>query len=172
MARLLSVDSLRLADSATIPIALGIAIIRIGCLQRGCCFGKPTDLLWSIIPAPESPAYFHQALRNPVQALMGASPIHPTQLYELLAALLVAAVAFFLIRGQASKGTTSLVAAIIFTSLRWLIFPLREVQSGGEFDAILFPVLYPCLLVALVLVWLVLKWPISGQVKCAPARPE
>ncbi len=47
------------------PIALGMAVGRIGCLLHGCCFGHPTTLPWGID--------FGDGIAR-----------HPTQLYELL----------------------------------------------------------------------------------------
>lgn len=47
------------------PIALGMAVGRLGCLLTGCCFGKPTDRLWGI--------NFGDGVAR-----------HPTQIYELL----------------------------------------------------------------------------------------
>ncbi|MFH1408608.1 MAG: prolipoprotein diacylglyceryl transferase [Nanoarchaeota archaeon] len=44
-------------------IALGVAIGRIGCFLRGCCYGKPTQLPWGV-------DFGDSVLR------------HPTQLYE------------------------------------------------------------------------------------------
>jgi len=48
---------------------LGIAILRVGCLLGGCCYGKPTNLPWAIT--------LHGAAR------------HPTQVYDGLANLLL-----------------------------------------------------------------------------------
>lgn len=47
------------------PIALGMAIGRIGCLLHGCCFGNPTSLPWGID--------FGDGITR-----------HPTQAYEML----------------------------------------------------------------------------------------
>lgn len=47
------------------PIALGMAVGRVGCLLSGCCFGKPTTLPWGID--------FGDGIAR-----------HPTQIYELL----------------------------------------------------------------------------------------
>jgi prolipoprotein diacylglyceryltransferase len=47
------------------PIALGMAVGRLGCLLNGCCFGKPTGLPWGID--------FGDGIAR-----------HPTQAYELL----------------------------------------------------------------------------------------
>jgi phosphatidylglycerol:prolipoprotein diacylglycerol transferase len=60
------------ADLVAPYLALGYAIVRIGCLLNGCCFGRPTGVPWAL-PA----AYFD------------STPRHPTQLYAFLAALLI-----------------------------------------------------------------------------------
>jgi phosphatidylglycerol:prolipoprotein diacylglycerol transferase len=62
-------------------IALGHVVGRIGCLFAGCCFGKPTSLPWAIT--------FHNeyAARNVGTPLN--LPLHPTQLYEAGAELLI-----------------------------------------------------------------------------------
>src|SRR5215210_4012600 len=62
-------------------IALGHVIGRLGCLFAGCCFGRPTDVPWAIT--------FHNdfAAQN-VGTPLGV-PLHPTQLYEAGAELLI-----------------------------------------------------------------------------------
>lgn len=62
------------ADAAALGIPLGLAFGRIGCALAGCCYGKPTDVPWAIVfsdPASLAPPHV---------------PLHPTQLYESLAA--------------------------------------------------------------------------------------
>jgi phosphatidylglycerol:prolipoprotein diacylglycerol transferase len=62
-------------------IALGHVIGRMGCFFAGCCFGTPTDAPWAIT--------FH----NPYAAENVGTPLnvplHPTQLYEAGAELLI-----------------------------------------------------------------------------------
>src|SRR5687767_1934777 len=62
-------------------IALGHVIGRFGCLFAGCCFGKQTTLPWGI------------TFRDPFAAAnVGTTlgvPLHPTQLYEAGAELLI-----------------------------------------------------------------------------------
>jgi phosphatidylglycerol---prolipoprotein diacylglyceryl transferase len=62
-------------------IALGHVTGRLGCLAAGCCFGRPTDVPWAI------------TFTNPLaQANVGTPlnvPLHPTQLYEAGAELLI-----------------------------------------------------------------------------------
>jgi phosphatidylglycerol:prolipoprotein diacylglycerol transferase len=65
-------------------IALGHAIGRFGCLMAGCCYGRPTTKPWGIT--------FHE----PFAAANVGTPLeialHPTQLYEAGAELLILAV--------------------------------------------------------------------------------
>jgi len=62
-------------------IALGHVIGRMGCFFAGCCFGSPTEVPWAIT--------FH----NPYAAENVGTPLnvplHPTQLYEAGAELLI-----------------------------------------------------------------------------------
>ncbi len=62
-------------------IALGHVIGRMGCLFAGCCFGRPTDVAWAITFHSE---YAAQNVGTPLNV-----PLHPTQLYEAGAELLI-----------------------------------------------------------------------------------
>jgi phosphatidylglycerol:prolipoprotein diacylglycerol transferase len=66
----------RVADCLAPGIALGHVFGRLGCLMNGCCFGRPTDLAWSI-RYPRGHETF------PVSALT-ATAVHPAQIYEAL----------------------------------------------------------------------------------------
>jgi phosphatidylglycerol:prolipoprotein diacylglycerol transferase len=65
---------LKTADIFAPGIALGHSFGRLGCLAAGCCYGRPTDLPWSI------------KFTNPLAAQFVGTPLgvhlHPTQLYE------------------------------------------------------------------------------------------
>lgn len=65
-------------DSFLIPVAVAIAIGRIGCFFGGCCYGTPTDLPWAVVFESVD------ALRR-----------HPTQLYESIFHLSAAAVGWW-----------------------------------------------------------------------------
>jgi phosphatidylglycerol:prolipoprotein diacylglycerol transferase len=63
------------ADAFAPAIAAGHAIGRLGCLAAGCCWGVVCDRPWAI------------TFRNP-EATTGVplyQPLHPTQIYEMLA---------------------------------------------------------------------------------------
>lgn len=68
---------LRMLDVWMTYSGLGIGLHRtVGCLCGGCCYGRPTDLPWGITFPPGSPA----------ARAWGEVPVHPTQIYEALAA--------------------------------------------------------------------------------------
>lgn len=67
-------DFWNLADFLSPLLLLGQGIGRIGCFLNGCCFGKPTDKPWGVIFPKDSFAYYKY----------GFTPVHPTQLYEMV----------------------------------------------------------------------------------------
>ncbi len=62
-------------------IALGHVIGRMGCFFAGCCFGKETSVPWAITFTSE---YAARNVGTPINR-----PLHPTQLYEAGAELLI-----------------------------------------------------------------------------------
>jgi len=68
-------------DAFAPGIALGHVIGRLGCLFAGCCFGRQTDVPWAITFHNE---YAAQNVGTPLNV-----PLHPTQLYEAGAELLI-----------------------------------------------------------------------------------
>jgi len=65
------------ADIWAAPLALGHAVGRLGCFAAGCCYGKPTRVPWAVtFTDPQS------------LAILGV-PLHPVQLYEAFANLLL-----------------------------------------------------------------------------------
>lgn len=69
------------ADLMAPGIALGHVIGRFGCLLAGCCYGRPTDLPWGI-------TFTNPAAATNVGTPLGV-PLHPTQLYDAGAELLI-----------------------------------------------------------------------------------
>ena len=62
-------------------IALGHVTGRLGCLAAGCCYGKPTDVAWAI-------TFTNPLASSNVGTPLGV-PLHPTQIYEAGAELLI-----------------------------------------------------------------------------------
>lgn len=89
------VDFLTVADAASPALAIGYALGRIGCFLVGDDYGRPTDS-WVGIAFPKgSPPTTAEELRRFGVAVDPSIPpyailkVHPTQIYESLAALLM-----------------------------------------------------------------------------------
>jgi phosphatidylglycerol:prolipoprotein diacylglycerol transferase len=67
------------ADVLTPSVALGVAIARIGCFLNGCCFGVPGHAYWCMRFPPGSPP----------DAIFPGERLHPSQLYNVLAAFVL-----------------------------------------------------------------------------------
>jgi phosphatidylglycerol:prolipoprotein diacylglycerol transferase len=106
-------------------IALGHVTGRLGCLAAGCCYGKPTDVAWAV------------TFTNPLAANVGTPlgiPLHPTQLYEAGAALLILAVLLLTERrGRAFAGRTFWLYMLLYAISRFIIEIYRGDPRGELF---------------------------------------
>jgi len=77
-------------DALAPAIAIGTCFGRLGCFLNGCCFGDPCDLHWGVSFPAHSPPWEHQFRSGliPAQAVHSL-PIHPTQLYSAVDALVL-----------------------------------------------------------------------------------
>ena len=73
--------ALKTADTFAPGVALGHAIGRLGCFAAGCCWGVPANLPWSVT--------FTNPKANQLVGVPLGVPLHPTQLYESFAELIV-----------------------------------------------------------------------------------
>jgi len=55
----------RYLDVLAIGLMVALAIGRIGCFLRGCCFGRPTDVPWAVRFPYASDSYYNQIYPNP-----------------------------------------------------------------------------------------------------------
>jgi phosphatidylglycerol:prolipoprotein diacylglycerol transferase len=82
-------------DLAMPGLIAGQAFGRLGCLMRGCCFGKVCHDPWALRFPPESQVYQDQVSLDLVQPDAVLSlPVYPTQLFAALGAALVAAILY------------------------------------------------------------------------------
>lgn len=107
-------------------IALGHVTGRLGCFAAGCCYGKPTDVPWAVI------------FTNPLAAANVGTPLgiplHPTQLYEAGAELLI--LGLLLVterRGKLFAGRTFWLYMFLYAISRYVI----EIYRGDPRGAIL-----------------------------------
>ena len=104
-------------------IALGHVTGRLGCLAAGCCYGRATDLPWGI------------TFTNPLAASLVGTPLntrlHPTQLYEAGAELLI--LVFLLAterRGRTFAGRTFWGYMLLYAISRYVIEMYRGDPRG------------------------------------------
>ncbi|MGE0043360.1 MAG: prolipoprotein diacylglyceryl transferase [Vicinamibacterales bacterium] len=110
-------------------IALGYMVGRLGCLMAGCCYGRPTDVAWAI-------TFTDPAAAMNVGTPLGV-PLHPTQLYESVAGLVILVVLLALERrGRAFPGRTFWSFVLLYSVSRFVIEFYRGDDRGMVFDAV------------------------------------
>lgn len=114
------------ADLYAPGIALGHVIGRMGCFFAGCCWGKPTDVAWAI------------TFTNPAAAANVGTPLnialHPTQLYEAGAELLILALLIATERrGRYFAGRTFWLYMLLYGITRFIIEIYRGDPRGEIF---------------------------------------
>jgi phosphatidylglycerol:prolipoprotein diacylglycerol transferase len=142
-------------------IALGYMVGRLGCLMAGCCYGKPTDVPWAI-------TFTDPAANLNVGTPLNV-PLHPTQLYESLAGLLILAVLLVTERrGRSFPGRTFWLFVLLYSVSRFAIEFFRGDERG-----IVFGLLSTSQFISVVLgpLSLIMLWYLSRPVQ-PPAAPE
>jgi phosphatidylglycerol:prolipoprotein diacylglycerol transferase len=104
-------------------IALGHVVGRLGCLMAGCCYGTPTSVPWAItFTDPFAAANVGTPLNI---------PLHPTQLYEAGAELLI--LVFLLVterKGRTFPGRTFWGYMLLYAISRFIIEFYRGDERG------------------------------------------
>jgi phosphatidylglycerol:prolipoprotein diacylglycerol transferase len=104
-------------------IALGHVVGRFGCFFAGCCYGKPTSLPWAI------------TFSDPFAAANVGTPLgvhlHPTQLYEAGAELLILVLLLTTERkGKPFAGRTFWLYILLYAISRFIIEFYRGDERG------------------------------------------
>lgn len=111
------------ADLFAPGIALGYMIGRLGCLMAGCCFGRPTDVAWAI-------TFTDPAANLNVGTPLGV-PLHPTQVYESVAGLVILlALLAFERKGRPFAGRTFWMFVMLYAVSRFAIEFFRGDDRG------------------------------------------
>jgi phosphatidylglycerol---prolipoprotein diacylglyceryl transferase len=138
------------ADVAVPSLASGLLITRIGCYLFGCDFGKPlsetapgwlkrlgTFPRWSEGTLPDgsgSPAWVqHVNERGLLPDTTASLPVHPTQLYEALAGLMLLGLVFFVRKRQSFRGQVFFAFTFAYGLLRFLLEIVRDDSERGAF---------------------------------------
>ncbi|HSE31729.1 MAG TPA: prolipoprotein diacylglyceryl transferase [Pyrinomonadaceae bacterium] len=109
------------ADACAPGIALGNFFGRQGCFAAGCCWGKPTHLPWGM----KFTELGHEITGVPIDTYL-----HPTQLYESFAMLLVCLFLLWLHKRRAFSGQVILAYALLYSVIRFAIEFVRNDPRG------------------------------------------
>jgi phosphatidylglycerol---prolipoprotein diacylglyceryl transferase len=109
------------ADAFAPGIALGQAIGRQGCFAAGCCWGKPTNLPWGV----QFTEAGHEVTGVPLDV-----HLHPTQLYESFASLIIFFFLLWLHRRRKFSGQVILFYAVLYAITRFTIEFFRDDPRG------------------------------------------
>ena len=105
------------ADGVAFALATGYAVGRVGCFLVGDDYGKPTDLPWGIAFPKGSP---------PTDV-----PVHPTQLYEILASLFIFALLVWVISPLVKREGVMFFVYLILAGRGAVPGGVRAHQSAG-----------------------------------------
>ncbi len=181
---------MKITDHIVPALGIAIALSKMGCFFNGCCYGIQTHLPWGVV--------FDRAEQSPVTKAFGNSPFirmisgtvdvprHPTQLYEVIFALLAAFVAYQLLKSIENNnkkfnekrndlidhkrliitGTPTLLFIILLTIGRWVSFAFRDFPyASGASNFVRGPLTYA------VILCLALFWLIRRAIRITPILP-
>ena len=125
------VDFLTAADATAPALAIGYALGRIGCFLVGDDYGRPTDAWFGVAFPKGAPPTTADSLREFGVAVDPSIPgyqvlkVHPTQLYETTAALIMFAILLWLNRREHPRGRAWGLFLILLGVERFLVEIVR-----------------------------------------------
>ena len=111
----------KVTDAFAPGVALGQSIGREGCFAAGCCWGRPTDVPWGV----EFGELAHRITGVPTGV-----HLHPTQLYESVATLLIFLFLYWLHRRKRFDGQVIGAYAVLYGLTRFTIEFFRDDPRG------------------------------------------
>jgi phosphatidylglycerol:prolipoprotein diacylglycerol transferase len=121
----MSMPKLLTCDVFAPGLALGHAIGRMGCFAAGCCWGQQCDRSWAV------------TFRNPdAHELTGVPlgvPLHPTQLYEAGAELLIFLLLYYFIRRPHKTGNVIGLYLVLYSIVRFIVEFFRHHDQALPF---------------------------------------
>lgn len=108
-----------LVDTCSYGLISAQAVGRIGCTINGCCYGLPTSLPWGVVWTNPKTAAYSKGIVPP------GTPVHPTQIYELIFDLVVLALIWKFRQRLNRPGTIYLAYISLYSFGRFFISFLR-----------------------------------------------
>ncbi|MDR2251484.1 MAG: prolipoprotein diacylglyceryl transferase [Endomicrobium sp.] len=118
--RIKKISILELGDFFAPALALGQAIGRIGCFLAGCCYGRETNVAWSVVFRDKNSL-----------AVIGVY-LHPTQLYEVFGNFLIFIFLHFYSKKNPKKGQITATYFISYAILRFSVEFFRGDSTRGS----------------------------------------
>ncbi len=81
--------TVKTGDTFAVPVAVGVAVGRLGCFFGQCCYGTPTSLPWGVVFPLADPTHVAR---------------HPTQLYEFAFHATMAGILLMLLQARMFPG--------------------------------------------------------------------
>ncbi len=113
----------RIGDTFAASLALGVAVVRVGCFAASCDYGKPTTLPWGVTFTDLTAASF-------TGVPLGVR-LHPSQLYESLLGLVILGTLRVAERKPHRPGFLFLVFVTMYGAGRFLLEFLRGDADRG-----------------------------------------
>jgi len=115
------------ADVLAPGLVIGHAFGRLGCLAAGCCYGKPTGSDWGV-----------RLYSDLVDRSLQGIPLHPTQLYEFSALLILFAGLLYVFKKKVFDGQVALTYLLAYPIIRSVIEIFRgDIIRGFVIEGIL-----------------------------------
>ena len=120
-------------DAAGPAVAIGYSLGRVGCFLVGDDYGYPTGLPWGVkfpygLPAPTTAGFMRREYGASIPEGVVANDlvaVHPTQLYETLAALVICVLGVYLIKRGTGVGRVAIVSFALLALERFGVEFLR-----------------------------------------------
>lgn len=125
-------DVWKITDICAPALAIGQAIGRIGCFLNSCCFGKPVS--WGVKFPPGSMVSYEQFSQGLIKSVNEYSlPVHPTQLYEGVNALIIFLILILVRKKKKFNGELFCLYLLLYAITRFGIEFLRGDDRGPVF---------------------------------------
>jgi phosphatidylglycerol---prolipoprotein diacylglyceryl transferase len=106
-------------DAFAPGVSLGHSIGRLGCFAAGCCWGKECHLPWGV--------YFRSNAAAPVPL---DRPLHPVQLYESAANLIIFGILYRLFNRSHRPGQIIGLYLVLYSTARFIVEFFREHEQS------------------------------------------
>jgi phosphatidylglycerol:prolipoprotein diacylglycerol transferase len=113
------------ADCYVPGLALGHAIGRLGCFAAGCCWGGVCPYPWAVT---FTDPYAHDIVGVPLNV-----PLHPSQLYECAALLVICGILLAVFRRSRFAGQTFASYLMLYGGARFLLEYTRDLSDDPVF---------------------------------------